>query len=46
MSEQHIDSEESRLEQLKKELQEAVEREDYERAAELRDRINRLESRQ
>ncbi|MCB0263249.1 MAG: bifunctional nuclease family protein [Calditrichia bacterium] len=45
ISEQQIDSEENRLDQLRRELQEAVEKEDYERAAEIRDRINRLESR-
>jgi len=46
IGEQQIDTEVSRLDRLRKELQEAVEREEYERAAELRDRISRLESRQ
>jgi bifunctional DNase/RNase len=36
----------SRLDQLKKELEEAVEKEDYEKAAQLRDEINKLETRQ
>lgn len=35
----------SRIEQLKEELEKAVEREDYEKAAKLRDEIKRLESR-
>jgi hypothetical protein len=35
----------SRLEQLKTELEKAVEREDYEKAAKLRDEIKKLESR-
>jgi len=46
IGEQQIDTEVSRLDRLRKELQEAVEREEYEKAAELRDRISRLESRQ
>ncbi|HFE63664.1 MAG TPA: hypothetical protein ENK14_04510 [Caldithrix sp.] len=37
---------EDRLEKLKKELQEAVENEEYERAAKIRDEIKKLESRQ
>jgi bifunctional DNase/RNase len=41
-----IDSGLSRLDQLKKELEEAVEKEDYEKAAQLRDEINKLETRQ
>lgn len=46
IGEQPLDTDESRLERLRKELQDAVEKEEYERAAEIRDRINRLESRQ
>ncbi len=46
IGEQQIDTEVSRLDRLRKELHEAVEREEYEKAAELRDRISRLESRQ
>ncbi|MFQ5583039.1 MAG: bifunctional nuclease domain-containing protein [Calditrichia bacterium] len=41
-----VDVGESRLDQLKKQLDEAVEKEDYERAARLRDEINKLTSRQ
>ncbi|MFZ0391076.1 MAG: bifunctional nuclease domain-containing protein, partial [Calditrichia bacterium] len=37
---------EDRLEKLKNDLQDAVEKEDYERAAKLRDEIKQLESRQ
>jgi protein arginine kinase activator len=37
------DSREPRLRVLKRELEEAVEREDFETAAELRDQINQLE---
>jgi bifunctional DNase/RNase len=36
----------SHLERLKKELEEAVEKEDYEKAAQLRDEINKLQTRQ
>lgn len=41
-----VDSGLSRLDQLKKELEEAVEREEYEKAAKLRDEIDKLETRQ
>lgn len=41
-----VDSGLSRLDQLKKELEEAVEKEEYEKAAQLRDEINKLETRQ
>jgi hypothetical protein len=41
-----IDSSETKLERLKRELEEAVAREEYERAAKLRDNIKDLESRQ
>lgn len=41
-----IDSGLSRLDQLKKELEEAVEKEEYEKAARLRDEIDKLETRQ
>jgi len=46
VDETNFNSEKTRLDQLKKELQEAVEKEDYERAAQIRDEIKRLESRQ
>lgn len=46
IDEGELNSEKSRIDQLKKELQEAVEREDYEKAAQIRDEIKRLESRQ
>ncbi len=46
IEEQPGDSQQSRLEKLKKELQDAVEKEEYERAAKIRDDIKRLESRQ
>lgn len=41
-----VGTELSRLDQLKKELAEAVEKEEYEKAAKLRDEINKLETRQ
>ncbi len=41
-----VDLKEDRLEKLKKELQEAVENEEYEKAARIRDEIKKLESRQ
>lgn len=41
-----IDSSQDRLAKLQDELQEAVEKEDYELAAQIRDNIKRLESRQ
>ncbi len=41
-----LDFKEDRLEKLKSELQEAVEKEDYEKAARLRDEIKKLQSRQ
>ena len=41
-----VDSGLSRLDQLKKELEEAVEKEEYEKAARLRDEIDKLETRQ
>jgi protein-arginine kinase activator protein McsA len=37
---------ENKLEKLRSELQEAVEKEDYEKAAKIRDEIKKLESRQ
>lgn len=46
MDDTHVDLKQTRLEQLKKELQEAVEKEEYERAAKIRDEIKKLESRQ
>ncbi len=46
IEDRQIDTNQDRLERLKKELQEAVEKEDYERAAQLRDDIKKLESRQ
>ncbi|NOX36406.1 MAG: hypothetical protein GXO78_02630 [Calditrichaeota bacterium] len=46
LDETPIDLKQNRLEQLKKELQEAVEKEEYERAAKIRDEIKKLESRQ
>ncbi|HQU72519.1 MAG: bifunctional nuclease family protein [Calditrichaeota bacterium] len=46
LEERQIDSTKDRIDRLKKELQEAVDKEDYEKAAKLRDDINRLESRQ
>lgn len=41
-----IDSNETKLERLKRELDEAVAKEEYERAAKIRDNIKELESRQ
>jgi bifunctional DNase/RNase len=41
-----VDLEEDRLEKLRLDLQEAVEKEEYENAAKIRDEIKRLESRQ
>lgn len=41
-----IDLKEDQLEKLRKELQQAVEKEDYEKAAKIRDEIKRLESQQ
>jgi bifunctional DNase/RNase len=41
-----IEKQEDKLERLRTELQEAVEKEEYERAAKIRDEIKRLESRQ
>lgn len=41
-----VDSGLSRMDQLKKDLDEAVEKEDYEKAAKLRDEIKKLEARQ
>lgn len=41
-----LDLSEVRLEKLKTELQEAVEKEDYEKAAKIRDEIKKLQSRQ
>lgn len=46
IEEKQIDTAKDRLDRLKKELQEAVDKEEYERAARIRDDINRLESRQ
>ncbi len=41
-----VNLQEDHLDKLKKDLQQAVEKEDYEKAAKLRDEIKRLESRQ
>jgi len=46
VDESQVDLKQTRLEQLKKELQDAVEKEEYERAAKIRDEIKKLESRQ
>ncbi len=46
VEERRIDPSHDRLEHLRRELQEAVDKEDYERAAKLRDDIKKLESRQ
>lgn len=46
IEDRQIDAPQDRLESLKKELQDAVEKEEYERAAKLRDDIKKLESRQ
>ncbi len=45
LQEGQVNVKEDRLEKLRKELQEAVEREEYERAAKIRDEIKKLESR-
>jgi uncharacterized protein len=45
IQEGRIDFKEDRIEKLKTELQEAVEKEDYEKAARIRDEIKKLESR-
>jgi protein-arginine kinase activator protein McsA len=45
IQEGRIDFKEDRIEKLKIELQEAVEKEDYEKAARIRDEIKKLESR-
>ena len=45
IQEGRIDFKEDRIEKLKSELQEAVEKEDYEKAARIRDEIKKLESR-
>ncbi|RMG61175.1 MAG: hypothetical protein D6715_14185 [Calditrichaeota bacterium] len=45
-SQAQSESPKSRLEELQKQLQEAVEKEEYEKAAKIRDEIKRLESRQ
>lgn len=46
VEERQVDPGQDRLDRLKKELQEAVEKEEYEKAAQLRDDIKKLESRQ
>lgn len=46
IGDQQLDATQDELERLKKELQEAVENEEYERAAQIRDDIKKLESRQ
>lgn len=46
MEDRQIDTAHDRLESLRRQLQEAVEKEDYEKAARLRDDIKKLESRQ
>ena len=46
MEGKRIDSNETKLERLKRELDEAVAKEEYERAAKIRDNIKELESRQ
>ncbi|GAB4380907.1 MAG: bifunctional nuclease family protein [Calditrichia bacterium] len=43
---ERVDTMESRLEKLRNQLQEAVDNEDYEKAAKIRDEIKKLESRQ
>jgi len=45
LQEGQVNVKEDRLEKLRKELQEAVEREEYEKAAKIRDEIKKLESR-
>jgi bifunctional DNase/RNase len=44
VEETRLDPAENKLEKLKKQLQEAVEKEDYEKAARIRDEIKKLES--
>jgi bifunctional DNase/RNase len=46
IDDRQIDTAHDRLEHLKKQLQDAVEKEEYEKAAKLRDDIKKLESRQ
>lgn len=46
VDEARIEMQESRLDKLKKQLKDAVDREDYEKAAKIRDEIKKLESRQ
>ncbi|MEJ2635962.1 MAG: bifunctional nuclease family protein [Calditrichia bacterium] len=46
VEEGRVDLKEDKLDKLKTELQQAVEKEDYEKAARIRDEIKRLESRQ
>jgi bifunctional DNase/RNase len=46
IDDRQLDATTDRLEHLKKQLQDAVEKEDYEKAAKLRDDIKKLESRQ
>lgn len=46
LGERQIDTHQDQLDRLRKELDEAVEKEDYEKAAKLRDHIKKLESRQ
>lgn len=46
LGERQIDTHQEQLDRLKKELDEAVEKEEYEKAAKLRDHIKKLESRQ
>lgn len=46
MENRQIDTQQDHLERLKKELQEAVDNEEYEKAAQIRDSIKKIESRQ
>ena len=46
LDQKQIDSTQERLDQLKRDLQDAVDKEEYERAAKIRDEIDRLEPRQ
>ncbi len=46
VEEGQVDLKENRVDRLKKELKEAVDNEDYEKAAKIRDEIKRIESRQ
>lgn len=46
LGERQIDTHQDQLDRLKKELDEAVEKEEYEKATKLRDHIKKLESRQ